>query len=136
MALNRKTITIEKGRDAGKMFVVTEMPVTKADNWAMRAMFALANAGIDIGDVSPSMGMMGIGQVAIKALANIRAEVGIPLLNELLDCAQIVPSGGNARQIEVDTDIQDITTLLLLRKEALLIHIGFLMQGGGSDLSS
>ncbi|SPX93781.1 Uncharacterised protein [Morganella morganii] len=136
MALNGKTITIEKGRDAGKMFVVTEMPVTKADNWAMRAMFALANAGIDIGDVSPSMGMMGIGQVAIKALANIRAEVGIPLLNELLDCAQIVPSGGNARQIEVDTDIQDITTLLLLRKEALLIHIGFLMQGGGSDLSS
>ncbi|EMD0828860.1 hypothetical protein VP018_000630 [Morganella morganii] len=136
MALNTKTITIEKGRDAGKMFVVTEMPVIRADNWAMRAMFALANAGIDIGDVSPSMGMMGIGQVAIKALANIRAEVGIPLLNELLDCAQIVPSGGNARQIEMDSDIQDITTLLLLRKEALLIHIGFLMQGGGSDLSN
>lgn len=136
MALNSKTITIEKGRDAGKMFVVTEMPVTKADNWAMRAMFALANAGIDIGDVSPSMGMMGIGQVAIKALANIRAEVGIPLLNELLDCAQIVPSGGNARQIEMDSDIQDITTLLLLRKEALVIHIGFLMQGDGSDSSN
>ncbi|HCM64684.1 MAG: hypothetical protein RR510_15315 [Morganella sp. (in: enterobacteria)] len=136
MALNNKVITIEKGRDAGKMFVVTEMPVTKADNWAMRAMFALANAGIDIGEVSPAMGMMGIGQVAIKALANIRADVGIPLLNELLDCAQIIPSGGNARQIEMDSDIQDITTLLLLRKEALVIHIGFLMQGDGSDSSN
>ncbi|OBU13012.1 hypothetical protein [Morganella psychrotolerans] len=136
MALNNKIITIEKGRDAGKMFVVTEMPVTKADNWAMRAMFALANAGIDIGEVSPAMGMMGIGQVAIKALANIRADVGIPLLNELLDCAQIIPSGGNARQIEMDSDIQDITTLLLLRKEALVIHIGFLMQGDGSDSSN
>lgn len=136
MALNNKVITIEKGRDAGKMFVVTEMPVTKADNWAMRAMFALANAGIDIGEVSPAMGMMGIGQVAIKALANIRADVGIPLLNELLDCAQFVPSGGVARQIEMDSDIQDITTLLLLRKEALVIHIGFLMQGDGSDSSN
>lgn len=136
MALNNKVITIEKGRDAGKMFVVTEMPVTKADNWAMRAMFALANAGIDIGEVSPAMGMMGIGQVAIKALANIRADVGIPLLNELLECAQIIPSGGNARQIEMDSDIQDITTLLLLRKEALVIHIGFLMQGDGSDSSN
>lgn len=136
MALNNKVITIEKGRDAGKMFVVTEMPVTKADNWAMRAMFALANAGIDIGEVSPAMGMMGIGQVAIKALANIRADVGIPLLNELLDCAEIIPSGGNARQIEMDSDIQDITTLLLLRKEALVIHIGFLMQGDGSDSSN
>lgn len=136
MALNSKVITIEKGRDAGKMFVVTEMPVTKADNWAMRAMFALANAGIDIGEVSPAMGMMGVGQVAIKALANIRADVGIPLLNELLDCAQIIPSGGNARQIEMDSDIQDITTLLLLRKEALVIHIGFLMQGDGSDSSN
>lgn len=136
MALNNKVITIEKGRDAGKMFVVTEMPVTKADNWAMRAMFALANAGIDIGEVSPAMGMMGIGQVAIKALANIRADVGIPLLNELLDCAQFVPSGGVARQIEMDSDVQDITTLLLLRKEALVIHIGFLMQGDGSDSSN
>ncbi|WP_338805113.1 hypothetical protein WDV76_08800 [Xenorhabdus griffiniae] len=131
--LKSKTITIESGRDAGKMFVITEMPIVKADDWAMRALFTIANGGIDIGDLRPSMGMMAIAQVAIKALSNIRAEDGIPLLNELLDCVQIVPSGGNARAIEFNSDIRDVKTMFLLRKEALAIHIDFLTQGAGLD---
>lgn len=136
MSLKTKTVVIEKGRDAGKTFVITEMPVTKADSWAMRAIFALANAGIDIGDVKPEMGMMGFGQVALKALSSIKAEVGIPLLNELLDCVQIVPTGGNARNMEIDSDIFDVMTLFILRKEALAIHIDFLAQGGLSASNS
>ncbi|MBC8947080.1 MULTISPECIES: hypothetical protein [Xenorhabdus] len=131
--LKSKTITIESGRDAGKMFVITEMPIVKADDWAMRALFTIANGGVDIGDLRPSMGMMAIAQVAIKALSNIRAEDGIPLLNELLDCVQIVPSGGNARAIEFNSDIRDVKTMFLLRKEALAIHIDFLTQGAGLD---
>ncbi|MEY0321466.1 hypothetical protein, partial [Providencia stuartii] len=103
---------------------------------AMRAIFALANAGIDIGDVKPEMGMMGFGQVALKALSSIKAEVGIPLLNELLDCVQIVPTGGNARNMEIDSDIFDVMTLFVLRKEALAIHIDFLAQGGLSSSSN
>ncbi|PHM60592.1 hypothetical protein Xsto_03848 [Xenorhabdus stockiae] len=46
--LNSKTITIESGRDAGKTFVITEMPIVKADDWAMRALFTIANGGVDI----------------------------------------------------------------------------------------
>ncbi|BET96538.1 hypothetical protein [Xenorhabdus taiwanensis] len=134
--LKSKTITIESGRDAGKMFVITEMPIVKADDWAMRAMFTIANGGIDIGDIRPEMGMMGMAQVAIKALSSIRAEDGIPLLNELLDCVQIVPSGGNARAIEFNSDIRDVKTMFILRKEALAIHIDFLTQGAGSDLKN
>ncbi|MDC9598781.1 hypothetical protein [Xenorhabdus anantnagensis] len=130
--LNSKTITIESGRDAGKTFVITEMPIVKADNWAMRALFTIANGGIDIGDIRPEMGMIGMAQVAVKALSSIRAEDGIPLLDELLDCVQIVPSGGNARAIEFNSDIKDVKTMFLLRKEALAIHIDFLTQGGGS----
>ncbi|PHM61187.1 hypothetical protein [Xenorhabdus ishibashii] len=131
--LKSKTITIESGRDVGKMFVITEMPIVKADDWAMRALFTIANGGIDIGDIRPEMGMMGMAQVAIKALSSIRAEEGIPLLNELLDCVQIVPSGGNARAIEFNSDIRDVKTMFILRKEALAIHIDFLTQGAGSD---
>ncbi|KER03403.1 MULTISPECIES: hypothetical protein [Photorhabdus] len=133
MTLKSKTITIESGRDMGKTFVITEMPIVQADNWAMRALFAIANGGIDIGDIKPEMGMLGMAQVAIKALSGIRADVGIPLLNELLECVQIVPSGGNARSIEFNSDISDIKTMFILRKEALAIHIDFLTQGGGSD---
>ncbi|KMJ45445.1 hypothetical protein AB204_08975 [Xenorhabdus khoisanae] len=134
--LKSKTITIESGRDAGKVFFITEMPIVKADDWAMRALFTIANGGIDIGDLRPSMGMMAIAQVAIKALSNIRADDGIPLLNELLDCVQIVPSGGNARAIEFNSDIRDVKTMFLLRAEALAIHIDFLTQGAGSDSKS
>ncbi|MDE1479977.1 hypothetical protein KKJ01_17565 [Xenorhabdus bovienii] len=136
MALKSTTITIESGRDAGKTFVITEMPVIKADNWAMRAIFAVANGGIDIGDIRPEMGMMGMAQVAVKALSRIDPDVGIPLLDELLECVQIVPSGGNARSIEFNSDISDVKTMFLLRKEVFVIHIDFLTQGGGFGLKN
>ncbi|HEJ9542007.1 MULTISPECIES: hypothetical protein [Proteus] len=136
MSLKTKTITIEKGRDEGKTFVITEMPITKADNWAMRALFAIANGGIDIEGINPNMGMLGMAQVAIKALSGIKPDVGIPLLDELLECVQVLPSGGNARALIIDSDIKDLSTMFTLRKEALAIHIDFLTQGGGSDLKS
>ena len=136
MSLKTKTITIEKGRDEGKTFVITEMPITKADNWAMRALFAIANGGIDIEGINPNMGMLGLAQVAIKALSGIKPDVGIPLLDELLECVQVLPSGGNARALIIDSDIKDLSTMFTLRKEALAIHIDFLTQGGGSDLKS
>lgn len=136
MSLKTKTITIEKGRDEGKTFVITEMPVTKADNWAMRALFAIANGGIDIEGINPNMGMLGMAQVAIKALSGIKADVGIPLLDELLECVQVLPSSGNARALIIDSDIKDLSTMFTLRKEVLAIHIDFLTQGGGSDLKS
>ncbi|MDF7438769.1 hypothetical protein [Proteus mirabilis] len=136
MSLKTKTITIEKGRDEGKTFIITEMPITKADNWAMRALFAIANGGIDIEGINPNMGMLGMAQVAIKALSGIKPDVGIPLLDELLECVQVLPSGGNARALIIDSDIKDLSTMFTLRKEALAIHIDFLTQGGGSDLKS
>lgn len=136
MSLKTKTITIEKGRDEGKTFVITEMPITKADNWAMRALFAIANGGIDIEGINPNMGMLGMAQVAIKALSGIKPDIGIPLLDELLECVQVLPSSGNARALIIDSDIKDLSTMFTLRKEVLAIHIDFLTQGGGLDLKS
>ncbi|MEQ5327050.1 hypothetical protein, partial [Proteus sp. fly-1008] len=107
---------------------------TKADNWAMRALFAIANGGIDIEGINPNMGMLGMAQVAIKALSGIKPDVGIPLLDELLECVQVLPSSGNARALIIDSDIKDLSTMFKLRKEVLAIHIDFLTQGGGSDL--
>lgn len=136
MALKSKTITIEKGRDEGMTYLITEMPISKADNWAMRALFAIANGGVDLESVNPNMGMLGMANVAIKALAGIDPKVGIPLLDELLECVQVVPSGGNARALLLDSDVKDLTTMFLLRKEALAIHLDFLVQGGGLSSKS
>ncbi|WP_272678484.1 hypothetical protein [Providencia sp. PROV137] len=136
MALKSKTITIEKGRDEGMTYLITEMPISKADNWAMRALFAIANGGVDLESVNPNMGMLGMANVAIKALAGIDPKVGIPLLDELLECVQVVPSGGNARSLLLDSDVKDLTTMFTLRKEALAIHLDFLVQGGGLSSKS
>ncbi|MEY0432404.1 hypothetical protein AB7V88_21790 [Providencia rettgeri] len=136
MALKSKTITIEKGRDEGMTYLITEMPISKADHWAMRALFAIANGGVDLESVNPNMGMLGMANVAIKALAGIDPKVGIPLLDELLECVQVVPSGGNARALLLDSDVKDLTTMFTLRKEALAIHLDFLVQGGGLSSKS
>lgn len=136
MALKSKTITIEKGRDEGMTYLITEMPISKADNWAMRALFAIANGGVDLEGVNPNMGMLGMANVAIKALAGIDPKVGIPLLDELLECVQVVPSGGSARSLLLDSDVKDLTTMFTLRKEALAIHLDFLVQGGGLSSKS
>lgn len=136
MSLKSKTITIEKGRDEGRTYLITEMPISKADNWAMRALFAIANGGVDLESVNPNMGMLGMANVAIKALAGIDPKVGIPLLDELLECVQVVSSGGNARALLLDSDVKDLTTMFTLRKEALAIHLDFLVQGGGLSSKS
>jgi len=59
----------------------------------------------------------------------MQEQIATDLLNELLDCARIVPSGGTPRDILLDSDIESIKTLWQIRKEALMIHIDFLTDG-------
>lgn len=134
MTLKTKTVTIEEGRDQGKVYLITEMPLIKADRWATRALLAVMKGGVDIEKLDPNMGMLGMATVAIKALSGLDPETAVSLLDELLECVQIVPTGGNAREVVLDSDIKDLKTLFILRKEALAIHIDFLVQGGGLDL--
>ncbi|OOF43032.1 hypothetical protein BKK51_12170 [Rodentibacter trehalosifermentans] len=125
MALKTKEITIEKGRDAGVRFIITEMPVVKADKWATKVLIALMNAGVEVPDVK--MGMLGITTMLLSSLQNVDAEKAIPLLDELLDCVQIIPEGGSPRKLDLSmNDVQDFTTLWVLRKEALMLHLDFL----------
>ena len=134
--LKTKEVVIETGRDADKRFFVTEMPLLKADKWAQRALFALASGGVDAGTLDLSGGMLEMAKFAFAAIGNIDPQVGGDLLDELLECVQIIPSGGNPRDFDVETEIQDLKTLYLLRKEALFLHIDFLTQGNSLDLSN
>lgn len=130
MALKTKKIVIEKGRDSGKEFLITEMSAAKIDNWAMRVLLALAGSNIDVGVASD--GMLGMAKVALSALGKIPPETAIPLLDELLECVQIVPKGGSPRELNLDlNDIEDFTNLFFLRKEVFQMHTDFLQQGFG-----
>ena len=137
MALKTKQITIENGRDKGRVFLITEMSAAHADNWAMRALIALANGGVDLGGLSPQQGMMGMAGVALDALGRLKADDAIPLLNELLDCVQIIPEGGQPRPLNMDfNDVEDFTTLWRLRKEVFALHTDFLQHAFGLTSAS
>ena len=137
MALKSKQITIENGRDKGRVFLITEMSAAHADNWAMRALIALANGGVDLGGLSPQQGMMGMAGVALDALGRLKADDAIPLLNELLDCVQIIPEGGRPRPLNMDfNDVEDFTTLWRLRKEVFALHTDFLQHAFGKTTES
>lgn len=137
MALKTKQITIEHGRDKGRVFLITEMSAAHADNWAMRALIALANGGVDLGDLSPQQGMIGMVRVALDALGRLKADDTIPLLNELLDCVQIIPEGGQPRPLNMDfNDVEDFTTLWRLRKEVFALHTDFLQHAFGKTTGS
>ena len=148
MARKTKTVVIESGRDNGKSFLVTEMPVTKADKWANTALLAMMRGGVDVGGVNfdligntlmpsdapkidVSGGMLELARISIAGLGNVTETVGQALLDQLIeDCVQIVPTGGSARpMLSIDDEIEDLKTLWTLRKEAFILHIDFLADG-------
>ncbi|MCX8745408.1 hypothetical protein J3U68_08300 [Snodgrassella sp. B3882] len=139
MARKTKTVTMDSGRDAGKTFLITEMPLLQADRWAQQALFALARSGIETQQFDEDEGMLGMAKVALNAISHIDPLVGNELMNELLTCVQIVPSGGVARDLIFDDDsgdIEDVKTLFMLRKEALMIHLDFLTAGSSPDTNN
>ena len=148
MARKTKTLVIESGRDQGKSFLITEMPVTRADKWANKALCNLLKAGIDpkavnvnllINTIDPNQevkidrmgGMLELATLLGRAVGGIPYEILQDLKDELIDeCVQIIPSGGTPRQfINIDDELESLLTLENLRKEALLIHIDFLADG-------
>lgn len=145
MARKTKTVTIESGRDQGKSFLITEMPVTKADKWANTALLAMMRGGVDVGNVDfgsvrdsitgqsidPTGGMLELARISIAGLGNVTEQVGQDLLDQLInDCIKVVSSSGVARELlSIDEEIEDLKTLWVLRKEAFLLHIDFLADG-------
>lgn len=128
----RKTLDITPSdgsdRDAGKVFVITEMPASQAEAWATRALLALMNGGVDIPEGAENMGMAAMAEVGIKALAGLKWEVAQPLLDEMWTCVQIRPDPHKTHVVRelVEEDIEEISTRIKLRLEIWKLHVGFL----------
>ena len=129
----RKTITITisgdaaKNRDLGKQFEATEMPALQAEKWATRAFLAIAKGGISIPEDVMKSGLAGIATLGLKALSGLAYEDAEPLLAEMLACVQIIPDPGtpNVKRKIFDGDIEEVSTLLTLRREVFALHTGF-----------
>ncbi|PND34530.1 hypothetical protein C1I89_10110 [Achromobacter pulmonis] len=136
MARKQVTVTISaEGRDKGKVFVLTELPAYEAEDWAGRALFALMNAGVEIPDNIAEAGLAGVAAMGMKAIAKLPFDSAKPLLDSMMKCIQIQPSPSVVRAL-VSDDIEEVATLLTLRKQILGLHMDFSMAAAQSTSGS
>lgn len=132
MARKKVTITIDAdGRDKGKSFVLTEMSAWDAEEWAGEALFAMMNAGVDIPPGIESAGLAGVAALGITALTKMSYEKARPLLARMMQCVEIQPSRDIVRPL-INDDIEEVSTLLRIRKEVFALHFDFFIDGGES----
>lgn len=129
------TITAE-GRDQNKGYLLREMPAMQAEKWATRALLALANSGVDLPpDFDPKTASSAqIITVGLEAFGKARWELMEPLLDEMMECVRYVGNPITAPEVSVplvanEDAIEEVSTLLTIRRELLELHLGFSFAG-------
>lgn len=122
------------GRDKGKVFLITEMPSSQAEKWAMRAFMAMAQAGVEVPDGISDLGFAGIVRMGISAISMIPFQQAEPLMDEMMGCVQMMPNPANPSVVRplVEDDIEEIRTRLNIRAQVLSLHSGFSIGDGQS----
>ena len=135
MARKETTFVAETGRDLGKQFLITEMPASQAENWAIQVILAVGNAGIEIPEGLASQGMSGLMAIGYMNLLKIPFDAAKPLLDEMMNCVQIIPSANIKRKL-VEEDIEEVGTRLQLRKATWNLHMDFFLNESKSTSES
>lgn len=117
----------DEGRDKGKLFLITELPSSRGEDWAMRVLLALMNASVDVPDNVFELGMAGLAEVGLKKLSALPFDIAKPLLEELMSCVQIIPDPSKTHVVRdlIESDIEEIKTRLKLKWEVLNLHVDF-----------
>ena len=125
MARKEVEIKIEDGRDANKVFKITEMPAVPMDKWATRALLLLGKAGMNIGVLNT----MSINDI-LTALSKSDYDATEKLLDEMLSCCSFIKDGVSVpmKGDMIDSVIEEWTTIFRLRIEAIKLNLGFLEQ--------
>jgi hypothetical protein len=114
-----------ENRDAGKSFLLTEMPALQAERWARHAIAACSRNDLDIKGEVAKLGMLGFYLIGFQALAGGDIKAVDALMDEMLPCIKIIESPTVARPLGGDGDIWEVSTLYQLRKELIELHMGF-----------
>jgi hypothetical protein len=135
--MSRKTRIIgpldaSAGRDVGKVFIVTEMAAVPAEKWARRVVLAISGA-FPLADQMEEQGIGALAFLGMKALGLIPPDIAEPLFDELMTCVQFQPNPAEPAVLlpwaAAGTQIEEISTILKLRAEALDIHTDFFTVG-------
>lgn len=130
--LKKKIITIETpkegerpNRDAGRSYQIKEMSALKAERWARRAVGAMRRQDLDVGEQFGKLGMLGFYLLGLQALAGGDMDAVDGLMDEMLPQIKIIESEAVTRPLGGDNDIYELSTIYLLRKELIELHMGF-----------
>jgi hypothetical protein len=122
----RKTalVTIDAdNRDHGKRFLLTEMSAARAERWFLRLVAKLAREGIPIPSAVADGGMAALPSFPLLTyLSWVDDEA---LVGELMTCVQAWPEGAPIARTRVESDTEEVTTLMQLRMEVIALHVGF-----------
>ena len=135
MARKIENFTISDGsRDQGKTFVLTEMPASRAEAWAMRALLALMNSGAQLPEGFERSGMAGVAELGLKALSGLSWETLEPLMSEMMSCVQFMPdtSKPNVVRALFEEDIEEVSTRIQLRVAVWKLHVAFFKSAAPS----
>jgi len=125
------------GRDAGKVFFITEMAAYHAEKWAWSMVLALKGTDGFIPDEVARLGMVGVAIRGINAFlaSDPNPDRFFPLLDQMMTCVQIVRDPKNhpevvmplatAAGLDPYPDIADPATFGFLRSEVLRVHTNF-----------
>lgn len=122
----RKTVTVivpHAGRDLGKSFLLTEMPAAQAEEWAIRALGAMARSGTDIPDNIIEAGWAAIAFFGISAIVRADWTDTKPLYDEMMACVSSVQE--LVTRPLMAEDIEEVQTRVWLRDEVFKLHANF-----------
>lgn len=115
-------------RDNGKVFVLTEMSAYAGQDWALRALLALAASGAELPAGAMAGGWAGLAGFGVTAL--LRAPYGAlkPLLDEMLEQAKYEHKPKQPLQDiapGVNCCVEEIKTFLTIQMALFKLHTGF-----------
>lgn len=126
-----KAIKIPEGdpenRDAGKTFVITELPADQAERWATKALLMVSRSGAELPPGVAGSGMAGVAIMGLKLLAGVQFEEARVLMDEMFTCVKFVPNTDKPEysRAPIGDDIEEVSTRMLLRSEIFELHTGF-----------
>lgn len=136
MARKSETVLIDNtaSRDAGKVFIITEMPALEGAELAneLNGMAGRAE-NLAIPDDVVLMGCAGLATLGMPLLAASGRECYVKVRDELLKNVQISISHEGkeiVRKVNVSLDIEEVDTINLIVDKSFEINFAFLKLGG------
>lgn len=110
-------------------FIIRQMPAVTLETWLYNAVSVLAEGlSIEAATVENIVSLASERGV-VALLAHLDVARALPLLDEMLGCCSRVVGGVEERctRTTVENYIFEVKTLVILRKEAALLNLGFLL---------